>query len=132
LGGTSITKLRVAGAAESVVAEAGARGRSGGGRSSAAAGVGRTNKERAEAKEKGDVSGQAVGRTVRWRKPSDRSSVAVAKGAVSGEAAAKAEAAAEDEGRPEVLAWLREAAAGSNKQPGGRPKLAAARVIGKS
>ena len=34
--------------------------------------------------------------------------------------------------RPEVLAWAWEAVAGSKVQSGGKPKVAAARVIGKS
>lgn len=61
------------------------------------------------------------------------SSVAVAKVEVLDEAAAKADAAAAAEGvKLRVLAWLREAAAGSNEQPAGSPKLAAIRVMEKS
>ena len=57
------------------------------------------------------------------------SSVAVAKVEVLDEAAAKADAAAAAEGvKLRVLAWLREAAAGSNEQPAGSPKLAAIRI----
>jgi hypothetical protein len=57
------------------------------------------------------------------------SSVAVAKVEVLDKAAAKADAAAAAEGvKLRVLAWLGEAAAGSNEQPAGSPKLAAIRI----
>jgi hypothetical protein len=50
---------------------------------------------------------------------------------VSDEATAKADAAAEGS-RLQALAWLQKAESGSNKQPGGKPKLAVDGVMGKS
>jgi hypothetical protein len=49
------------------------------------------------------------------------SSVAVARAGVSDKAIAKADAAAGGS-KPQVLAWFLEAAAGSNKEPGGKAK----------
>jgi hypothetical protein len=70
---------------------------------------------------------------VRRRNPSNMSSAAAAKVELLDEAAAKADAEAAAEGvKLRVLAWLGEAAAGSNEQPAGNPKLAAAQVMGKS
>ena len=68
--------------------------------------------------------------TVRWRKPRDISSEAEAKWGTEG-ALTRVEAAAEGR-RSQVLAWLRAEAAESNRQPAGRPKVASARVMGKS
>jgi hypothetical protein len=104
--------------------------RSGGGVSLSAAELGVAAKESAEEKEKTETSFYANGWTARWRKPRDMSLVAVARVGVADEATATADAAAEG-GRSQVLAWLQEAESGSNKQPGGKPKLAAAWVMGK-
>jgi len=73
----------------------------------------------------GGASSHDVGWTVRCKKPRDVSSVAVA-------STGTGEAVVED-GKPwRPAAWLRDAVSGSKEQFGGKPKEAAARVIGKS
>jgi hypothetical protein len=81
-------------------------------------------------KENGMRGCQVVGCTVRWRNLRDKSSTAVARAGVGGTTEGMSMEAAGV--RPQVLAWLRAAEAGSKTTSGGRPKEAAARVIGKS
>jgi hypothetical protein len=95
-------------------------GRRGQGVVSSVAELGVAAKESAEEKEKREISFHADGWTERWRNPRDMSSVAVARAGAADETTEAAEAAAEGS-RPQVLAWLREAESGSNKQPGGKP-----------
>ena len=92
---------------------------------------GTAEREKMDEKVIGGASSHDVGWTVRCKKPRDVSSVAVASTG-TGEASARVEAVVEG-GKPwRPAAWWREAAAGSKEQFGGKPKEAAARVIGKS
>lgn len=68
---------------------------------------------------------------MRWRKPKEVSSVAVARRGTGG-ASERRDAAAEEEGPRRLAARLRVASAGSKEQVEGKPKVAAARRIGKS
>jgi hypothetical protein len=70
------------------------------------------------------------GWTVRWRKPKEVLSVAVARRGTEGASESK-EAAAEG-GPWRLAARLRVESVGSKEQVGGKPKVAAARMIGKS
>ena len=90
-----------------------------------------TDKDKAQEKERREASCHAEGSTVRRKNPRVRSSVAVARAGVSCGGTAETDEAANGSS-PQVLAWCRAAESGSNRQPGGNPKLAAARVIGKS